>query len=140
MDVKKPPITGVIVGMGPHKRSATIEVLDQRERLLGAGRLATDIAGHRQMLSAGREFKQRTWAVEGANGIGKHRAQRLIPDGEYVVDVPAKLSARARVFATGQGLKTDATDATDAHSIALFAARTPTLQRGMVDEENLAYP
>jgi hypothetical protein len=39
---------------------------------------------------------------------------------EKVVDVPPKLSARARVFATGQGRKTDATDA---HSIALVGTR-----------------
>jgi hypothetical protein len=35
----------------------------------------------------------------------------LLADGEQVVDVPPKLSVRARVFATGQGRKTDATDA-----------------------------
>jgi hypothetical protein len=33
------------------------------------------------------------WAVEGGNGIGRHIAQRLVADGETVVDVPAKLSA-----------------------------------------------
>ncbi len=43
--------------------------------------------------------------------------QRLVADGEPVVDVPAKLSARARVFSTGQGRKTDATDA---HSVAVW--------------------
>jgi len=135
MDVKRPPIAGVIIGMDPHKRSATIEVLDQRERLLGVGRFSTDTAGYRQMLGAGREFKARTWAVEGANGIGKHLAQRLIADGEHVVDVPAKLSARARVFSTGQGRKTDATDA---HSIALVALRAPALRVVKVDGEHVA--
>jgi len=60
----------------------------------------------------------------GSAGIGRHLAQRLIADGEAVVDVPAKLSARVRVFSTGQGRKTDVTDA---HSIALVAARTPDL-------------
>jgi transposase len=40
-------------------------------------------------------------------GIGKHVALRLLRDGEDVVDVPPKLSARARVFATGNGRKTD---------------------------------
>jgi NAD(P)-dependent dehydrogenase (short-subunit alcohol dehydrogenase family) len=59
------------------------------------------------MLAAGRKFKDRTWAVEGCNGIGRHIAQRLVADGEPVVDVPAKLSARARLFSTGQGRKTD---------------------------------
>jgi hypothetical protein len=53
-------------------------------------------------------------------------------DGEPVVDVPAKLSARARVFLVGHGRKTDATDA---HSIALIAVRTPDLAQVTVDGE-----
>ena len=38
------------------------------------------------------------------------------------MDVPAKLPARVRVFSTGQGRKTDATDA---HSVVMVALRTP---------------
>ena len=64
--------------------------------------------------------RDRVWAIEGCNGIGRHIAMRLLADGEQVVDVPPKLSARARVFATGQGRKTDATDA---HSVALVGTR-----------------
>jgi transposase len=112
--------------MDPHKRSATIEVLDRTERVLSQGRFATDTTGYRNMLVAGRRFSDRVWAVEGCNGIGKHLAQRLLADGENVVDVPAKLSARARVSSTGHGRKTDATDA---HSIAVVAVRTPNLPR-----------
>jgi hypothetical protein len=59
------------------------------------------------MLKLGRQHKDRIWAVEGCNGIGRHIAQRLVADGETAVDMPAKLSARARVFDTGQGRKTD---------------------------------
>ena len=125
----------VIIGMDPHKRSATIEVLDERQQVIGGGRFTTDTAGYRDMLVAGRVWPRRTWAVEGAGGIGKHLTQRLLADGEQVVDVPATLSARVRVFSTGNGRKTDATDA---HSIALVAARTPTLQRVVVDGENMA--
>ena len=125
----------VIIGMDPHKRSATIEVLDKRERVLEQGRFLTDTAGYKAMLAAGRKWAQRRWAVEGANGIGKHLAQRLIADGEVVVDVPAKLSARARVFSTGQGRKTDVTDA---HSIAVVALRTPGLHVVGVDGEHVA--
>jgi transposase len=36
---------GVIVWMDPHKRSATIEVIDERGRVLAKHRLATDTAG-----------------------------------------------------------------------------------------------
>ena len=66
------------------------------------------------------QWPDRVWAIEGCAGIGKHIAVRLLADGEEVVDVPPKLSARARVFATGQGRKTDATDA---HSVALVGTR-----------------
>ena len=125
----------VVIGMDPHKRSATIEVLDKRERVLGQGRFETDTAGYQVMLAAGRKWARRVWAVEGANGIGKHLAQRLIADGEQVVDVPAKLSARARVFSTGQGRKTDATDA---HSITVVALRTPGLRIVQVDGQAVA--
>jgi transposase len=34
--------------------------------------------------------------VDQSHGIGRHLAQRLVADGEPVVDVPAKLSSRAR--------------------------------------------
>ena len=61
---------------------------------------------------------------EGCNGIGRHLAHRLVHDGETVFDVPPKLSAQVRVFATGNGRKTDPVDA---HSVALAALRAPGL-------------
>ena len=84
------------------------------------------------MLAAGREHGDRVWAVEGCNGIGRHLAHRLVHDGETVVDVPPKLSAQVRIFATGNGRKTDPVDA---HSVALVALRTPNLVRIEVDPE-----
>jgi transposase len=125
----------VIIGMDPHKLSATIEVLDEQERVLDGGRYGTDRPGYKAMLAAGRRWPDRVWAVEGCNGIGRHVAQRLVADGETVMDVPAKLSARARVFSTGHGRKTDATDA---HSIAVVAVRTPGLHRVAIDGELVA--
>lgn len=85
---------GVIIGMDPHKRSATIEVIDQSGRRLAVGRFGTDKAGYADLLAAGRRYPERVWAVEGCNGIGKHIAHRLVHDGEVVVDVPPKLSAQ----------------------------------------------
>jgi transposase len=35
----------VVIGMDPHKRSATIEVCDERERVLQTGRFGTDREG-----------------------------------------------------------------------------------------------
>jgi len=125
---------GVVIGMDPHKRSATIEVMTGEEAVQGAGRFGTDRDGYAAMLRYGRQWPERVWAIEGCAGIGKHIANRLLADGEQVVDVPPKLSARTRVFATGQGRKTDATDA---HSVALVGTRMTGL-RPVVNDEQLA--
>jgi transposase len=122
----------VIIGMDPHKRSATVEVIDDCARVLAVGRYGTDKAGYAEMLQAGRKHPDRVWAVEGCNGIGRHIAHRLVHDGETVLDVPAKLSAQVRVFATGNGRKTDPVDA---HSVALAALRAPHLVRIEVDDD-----
>jgi transposase len=95
----------VMIGMDPHKRSATIEVMTSHEQVLGGGRLTTDVEGLTSMLAYVGAWPDRLWAIEGCEGIGRHVAQRLIAEGEPVVDVPAKLSARVRVFPTGQGRK-----------------------------------
>ena len=101
----------VFIGVDPHKLSATIEVVDEREAVLATGRVGTDKAGYAAMRKHVAAWPERTWAVEGSNGAGRPLAQRLLADGERVVDVPAKLSARARLFDTGHNRKTDAHDA-----------------------------
>lgn len=112
----------VVIGVDPHKLSATIEVVDRAGSKLGEGRFATDKAGFAAMRDYVNriepERKRRVWAVEGANGAGRSVAQRLLARGENVVDVPAKLAARVRLFDTGHNRKTDALDA---HSIAMVA-------------------
>ena len=123
----------VVIGMDPHKRSATIEAMDEDEAVLGKGRYGTDPEGFVAMLAAAARWPDRVWAVEGCEGIGKHLVLRLLERGEAVVDVPAKLSARMRVYATGQGRKTDETDA---HSIALVGVRMTGL-REVVNDETL---
>jgi transposase len=125
----------VVIGMDPHKRSATIEVIDEREHVLAKGRYGTDTDGYQQMLAAGRQFPDRIWAVEGCAGIGRHIAQRLVADGENVLDVPAKLFARVRVFDTGQGRKTDPVDA---HSVAVAGLRSPGLRAVAADDATVA--
>ena len=71
----------VIIGMDPHKRSATIEVLDEQERVLAVGRFGTDRDGYRQLLAAGRKWPQRVWAVEGCQGVGRHLESASLPTG-----------------------------------------------------------
>jgi hypothetical protein len=121
----------VFIGVDPHKLSATIEVVDDRETVLATGRFGTDKAGYSAMRRHVAKYSERTWAVEGSNGAGRPLAQRLLADGERVVDVPAKLSARARLFDTGHNRKTDAHDA---HAVAAVAVRTSGLRVLAYDE------
>jgi transposase len=122
----------VFIGVDPHKLSVTIEVVDDRETVLATGRFGTDSAGYGAMLKHVAAWPQRLWAVEGSNGAGRPLAQRLLADGEHVVDVPAKLAARARLFDTGHNRKTDAHDA---HAVAVVAVRTEGLRVLSYDEE-----
>ena len=119
--------------MDPHKRSVTIEVMTGEESVLLAGaRFATDREGFAAMRAAVGRFGDRVWAIEGCRGIGRHVAQRLLAAGEEVVDVPPKLSAEVRVYATGQGRKTDATGA---HSIAVAGIRVAGLRPVIADAD-----
>ena len=115
----------VFIGVDPHKLSATIEVVDDRETVLATGRFKTDKSGYAAMRKHVAGWPERIWAVEGSNGAGRPLAQRLLADGEHVVDVPAKLAARARLFDTGHNRKTDAHDA---HAVAVVAVRTSGLR------------
>jgi len=114
----------VIIGVDPHKLSVTIEARDTREILRATGRFGTDTRSYHQLLKVARQWPQRVWAVEGANGIGRPLAQRLLAGGERVLDVPAKLAARARVF-----------DTADAHAIVMVALRDKGLRELNVDPE-----
>ena len=68
----------------------------------------------------------RTWAVEGAGGVGYLLAQQLVAAGERVLDVPATLAARVRVLGSGRSNKNDANDG---YSIAVAALHAPHLAR-----------
>jgi transposase len=126
----------VIVGVDPHKKSVTIEVIDEQGVVLATGRFETTSSGYQLMTKfVSGQWRDRRWAVEGANGMGRPLSQRLLAQGETVLDVPAKLAARVRVFDTGNARKTDATDA---HAVAMVALRTPRLNRLAYDEELVA--
>ncbi|MDJ0962312.1 MAG: IS110 family transposase [Acidimicrobiia bacterium] len=125
----------MIVGVDPHKASNTIAVLDRDETLHGRYRFENTAEGLVAMLDAVGEFADRVWAVEGANGIGRSVAQRLVAAGETVVDVPAKLATRVRVYSTGHGAKTDETDAV---AIATAAVHSKRLRLVRADDENVA--
>ena len=49
----------VIIGVDSHKLSATIEVVDHHEQLLGSGRFTTDQAGYTAMLTCAKAWPAR---------------------------------------------------------------------------------
>jgi transposase len=125
----------VMIGIDPAKHSHAMAVLDGAERQLAALQVANDTDGYRAMLRLARRWPQRTWAVEGASGVGTHLAQRLVADGEMVLDVPPKLSTRARIFDIGHGRKNDPADA---RTIAVVGLRATGLRRVEADGERVA--
>ena len=63
------------------------------------------------------------------------RAQRLVAAGETVIDVPAKLATRVRVYSTGHGNKTERADAV---AIGRAALHSKHLRMVRLDDENVA--
>src|SRR3982750_375856 len=108
--------------MDPHKRSATIEIINDREAVLARGRFGTDRDGYRAMLNAGRRQRigsGRWRAATASAGISPNVSS---PTARLCWMCPPTFPpARGRVFATGPGRKTDPVDA---HSVAVAALRT----------------
>lgn len=128
-------MTAVMIGVDPAKRSHAMAVLDGTEEQLAALQVLNDSAGYRDMLRLAKRWPDRTWAVEGAGGVGVQLAQRLVADGERVIDVPPKLSTRARMFDVGHGRKNDPVDA---RTVAVVALRTKNLRPVVLDDEMVA--
>jgi transposase len=110
----------VMIAVDPHKASNTAAVLDPVSKaVIESARFANTMDGYAQLRAFAGRWSQRRWAVEGCFGAGRSLAQRLVADGELVLDVPAKLAARVRVYSRGHGRKTDKHDAVSAGLAAL---------------------
>lgn len=118
-------MVAVMIGIDPHKRSNTAVVLDRSEKVLARRRFDNDGPGYRELKVFVKAWTQRSWAIEGARGVGLSLAQRLAMEGEYVLDVPAFLSARVRALGGGSGRKTDDSDA---YAVAVAGLRGHDLQ------------
>jgi transposase len=121
-----------MIGVDPHKASHTAAALDQHGQLLDHQRIPATLDGYQQLRQWAGRWPQRCWAVEGAHGIGRALAQRLVGDGEQVLDVPAKLAARVRVLSVGHGRKSDPHDAV---SVAVAARSVPQLRQVRVEDQ-----
>jgi transposase len=122
----------VIIGVDPHKASHTAAVLDEHGRVLDQQRISATVDGYQTLRGWAARWPDRRWAVEGAYGIGRVLAQRLVSDGEQVLDVPAKLAARVRVLSVGHGRKSDPDDAV---SVAVAARNAVGLRQVSVEDQ-----
>jgi transposase len=111
----------VMIGVDPHKGSHTAVAIDQTEQLLGELRVRSSADQVERLLSWAARWPKRTWAVEGAGGLGYLLAQQLVSAGETVLDVQPKLGSRVRLLATGNVNKNDPNDA---RSVAVAALRS----------------
>jgi transposase len=111
----------VVIGVDPHKGSHTAVAVDQAEKVLGELKVRSSPGQVDQLRSWAAQWPERTWAVEGAGGLGYLLAQQLVSAGETVLDVQPKLGSRVRLLATGNVNKNDPNDA---RSVAIAALRS----------------
>lgn len=115
-------MAAVIIGVDPHKGSRTAVAIDGSEKRLGRLRVpaAGDQAG--TLLEQSASWPDRTWAVEGAGGLGHLLDWQLVAAGEKVLDIQPKLGSRVRLLSSGSANKNDPNDA---FSVAVAALRSP---------------
>ena len=110
----------VIIGVDPHKASHHAFAVDEHETEVAQLAVRATRTQTERLLAWAAPFTSRTWAIEGADGMGYLLSQQLVAAGEHVVDVPATLAARTRVLGSTRSNKTDPNDA---RSVALTALR-----------------
>jgi transposase len=122
-----------MIGIDPHKGSHTAVAVDGSEAVIDTIRVDADRHQRARLLAWAARFEPRTWAIEGASGMGAMLAQQLVGAGEHVVDVPPRLSSRVRLLERG---KIDKTDPNDARSAAIVAWRNPALNVVSTNDEH----
>jgi transposase len=118
----------VMIGVDPHKGSHTAVALDEREESLGELRVRSATNQVEQLITWATPLGERTWAIEGAGGLGYLLAQQFVAAGERVVDVQPKLAARVRLLATGASNKNDPNDARSVAVAALGSSTVPEVR------------
>ncbi len=116
----------VIIGIDPHKASHTAVAISAGEDELDHKKVRACRTQVDQLLAWAEPFPTRTWAIEGADGMGYLLAQQLVATGEHVLNVPATLAARTRLLGSG---RTSKSDPNDALSVAVTALRSTGLRQ-----------
>jgi transposase len=109
----------MVIGVDPHKSTHTATAVDPgTNRSVASIRIHASLTDYGRMLRWARQFEQRRWAVENAEGLGRHLSSWLLARGEQVVDVPSTATARVRQLSRGGGRKNDQIDAAAAACVA----------------------
>ena len=77
-------MAAVMTGIDPHKASHTAVAIGAAEEPLGELRVRASGAQAERLLAWAAAWPQRTWAVEGAGGLGHLLARQLLAAGERV--------------------------------------------------------
>jgi transposase len=123
-------MTAVMIGVDPHKGSHTAVVIGPAEEPLGEVRVRASAGQAEKLVAWAAAWPERTWAVEGAAGLGRLLAQQLAAAGERVLDVQPKLASRVRLLQAGD---TNKNDPNDALSVAVAALRSKTARPVMAE-------
>jgi transposase len=124
-------MAAVMIGVDPHKGSHTAVAVGAAEEPLGELRVRACAAQAGKLVAWAAAWPERTWAVEGAGGLGRLLAQQLVAAGEQVLDVQPKLAARVRLLEAGD---TNKNDPNDALSVAVAALRSRACRQVAADD------
>ncbi|MCX4910574.1 IS110 family transposase [Streptomyces sp. NBC_00878] len=109
----------ILLGVDPHKSTHTATaVAPETQQRLASVTVGASLPEYRRLMRWARRWPEHKWAVENANGLGRHLTQWLIARGERVIDVPASATSRVRELSRGGGRKNDQIDAAAAATVA----------------------
>src|SRR5260370_42562330 len=96
----------VMIGVDPHKGSHTAVAIGSDEERLGQLRVRASASQAQRLVKWAVAWPQRTWAVEGAGGLGHLLAQQLVAAGGRGLGAAPQPGARGRPGAAGGARKT----------------------------------
>lgn len=106
----------VTIGVDPHPSSHTASAVSASGQVLAQVTVASDDAGHQQLVEWSRQYARRQWAVEGpGNPYVRKLVSELVSMGELVYPIaPAMTSLYRSRYSRGKDDEIDATSAAQA--------------------------
>src|SRR5260370_18911229 len=85
----------IVIGIDRHKSSHTANALNPATNSdVGSLRIEASITEYQRLIVSAKEWPERTWAIENADGLGHHLALWLLARGEVVLDIATTATAR----------------------------------------------